>query len=245
MNENKLIEICVDSIESAIIATKARANRLEVCRNINQGGTTPNLGLVKTIIKNCNILVNVLIRPRAGNFVYSMLEKEEILADIKDFTQLGVNAIVVGCLTTNNKIDIEFLQQIIKVANGIKITFHRAFDLCQNPFTALQTLIDFKINTVLTSGQKQTAIEGHQLIKKLLEKANGKINILAGSGIRHHNIKNLYNLTHINQIHATAFTKVKIGKSNNNCTMGKNDDNAYVNRTDFDKVKQLVDNFRS
>jgi len=241
----KKVEICVDSIESAIVAAKAGADRIELCRNILQGGTTPNLGLLKMIKREIDIPVHVLIRPRAGDFVYSEFEKQEILIDIADFIEAGVNGIVTGCLKLDGTIDIAFLKRIKEASQKVPLTFHRAFDVCLDPFESLQVLVDNEIEYLLTSGAKETALKGAELIKELISVAEGKITIIAASGVREHNVRKLFEITRVDEIHATAFAKVYSGyQVTPDCKMGKDDQLCYIHRTDFQKVKNLIDEFK-
>ena len=163
------LEICVDSVESAINAQKGGATRLELCSNLIIGGTTPTKSLFEEVRKNVNIPINVLIRPRFGDFLYSKYEIEIIKNEIRMFREMGADGIVVGILTKEGEIDLENMKSFISEAQNIPVTFHRAFDMCKNPIKAFKEIKNLGIDILLTSGQKKTALEGKELIKELVK----------------------------------------------------------------------------
>lgn len=179
----RLLEICVDSVESAIIAERAGADRLEVCANLVIGGTTPGVSQFRQIRQACGIPLHVLIRPRFGDFLYTDAEFTSIEEDISLFRKLGADGVVVGCLLPDGNLDVERLKRLRQHANGMHLTLHRAFDLCQDPYRALEEAVAFGADTILTSGQQDTCIKGKELLQKLIKKADGRIEILVGSGV--------------------------------------------------------------
>ena len=181
--KNYILECCVDSVESAINAKSGGASRIELCSNLIIGGTTPDIALVGEIRKHTDIRIHALIRPRFGDFCYSKYEMEIMKSQIRALKEAGVEGVVIGVLDENGNLDISKMQELLQEASGLSVTLHRAFDMCREPFQALDEAIQLGINTILTSGQKQSAWEGRELLKELIEKADGRIDIMAGAGI--------------------------------------------------------------
>ena len=199
-----ILEACVDSYQSAVNAFNGGANRLELCSNLIIGGTTPSLELFKKIKNNLDIKINVLIRPRFGDFLYSDDEFEIIKNEIEQFKNLGANGIVFGALNSNGTLDIKKMKEALKIAENMDFTLHRAFDVCKEPFTVLNQCIDLKINTILTSGQEDNCVLGKNLLKELVKKANGKIDILVGAGVSSNNIEKIANFTNAKSFHLSG-----------------------------------------
>ncbi len=185
------LEACVSSFDSVQEAVAGGANRLELCTHLSCGGLTPSMGLIEKSIKFCDIPIHVLIRPRAGDFVYTNAEQEVIAQDIDVLKKTGVAGVVCGFLSSDGNIDVELLQKMVKLASPMSFTFHRAFDLCYKPLLALEEIIDAGCDRLLTSGQKQTAIEGKSMIAKLIQQAAERIIIMPGGGINKENIEEL------------------------------------------------------
>ncbi len=201
-----IIEICANSFESAQAAQNAGANRIELCTELSVGGLTPSHGLLEKVVSELNIPTHVLIRPRSGNFTYSKEECDVMLRDIAFCKKMGCAGIVSGVLTSENKIDIEKTKQLIVASEGMEFTFHRAFDWVENPLKELQILIDLKVNRLLSSGQKPTAIAGISLLKELQKVANDQLEIMPGGGI---NLENALKFKEANfkSIHFSATNK--------------------------------------
>ena len=198
-----LLEICIDSVESAIKAEKAGADRLELCENLLQGGVTPSAGKILRVIQAVTIPVRVLIRPRAGNFLYSQDELAVIADDIKFCATTDCEGIVVGALTADYEIEEELLNHWKSLAGHKELVFHRAFDLTKNPHGACQKLINAGFDTILTSGQQNTAEEGLAVLKALQREYGSEIT-LAGSGVRASNISKIQENTGISHFHSSA-----------------------------------------
>lgn len=181
--KNYILECCVDSVESAINAKSGGASRIELCSNLIIGGTTPDIALVGEIRKHTDIRIHALIRPRFGDFCYSKYEMEIMKSQIRALKEAGVEGVVIGVLDEDGNLDIPKMQELLQEADGLSVTLHRAFDMCRDPFQALDEAIQLGINTILTSGQKQSAWEGRELLNELIEKADGRIDIMAGAGI--------------------------------------------------------------
>lgn len=177
------LECCVDSVESAIAATQGGASRLELCADLPLGGTTPGINLYRQVKKHCPLPVHVLVRPRFGDFCYSPHELDIIEADVRMFAQEGANSVVLGVLSPNGHLDIAAMRRLILAAQTTKITLHRAFDMCADPLAALEECIELGISAILTSGQKNSAVEGASQIAALHRAAANRLEIIAGAGV--------------------------------------------------------------
>ena len=197
------VEICCNSILSARNAKAGGANRIELCQALGEGGTTPSAAAIEYCVKELNLQTRVLIRPRGGNFVYDNDEMRVILRDIELAKRLGAHAVVVGFLTAEGDIDTENTRRAVEAADGMGITFHRAFDECRNPKEALEQIIDCGCHKLLTSGCKATAWEGREMLKKLLSQASRRIGIIGASGIRVDNVHQLVLETGLYEVHAS------------------------------------------
>jgi len=197
------IEICAGNIESVLAADIGGADRVELCENLSEGGTTPSYGSIVLSKEKCGLDVFVIIRPRGGDFVYSEIEFEVMLQDVQTAVEIGADGIVIGCLKPDGTIDIEKCARLMEVAKGLPVTFHRAFDVTQDPFESLETIKSLGVNRILTSGQKNKAEEGVELIKKLQENAGTKLRIMPGSGINESNIQRIAISTGVNSFHAS------------------------------------------
>ena len=181
--EKYILECCVDSVESAIHAAKGGASRLELCANLIIGGTTPDVALVKEIRKYSDIRIHALIRPRFGDFCYTEHEMEIMKSQICALKEAGVEGVVIGVLDVDGNLDISKMKELMQEARGLSVTLHRAFDMCKDPFQALEEVISLGVHTILTSGQKASAWEGRELLCQLIKQADGRIDIMAGAGI--------------------------------------------------------------
>lgn len=202
--KNITLEICVDSLESAIIAEKGGANRVELCSDLAEGGITPSYGLIKAVRDNLSIDLSVMIRPRGGDFCYSKEEFQVMKEDIILAKQLKADCLAFGILLPTGDVDISRSLELIDLAKPLQVTFHRAFDFARNPFKALEDIISIRANRILTSGQRATVDEGYTLIKDLIIKANKRISIMAGSGVNSQNKDRLVNLCGVRELHLTA-----------------------------------------
>ncbi|XP_066598538.1 copper homeostasis protein cutC homolog [Prorops nasuta] len=229
------LEVCVDSIESARNAIEGGASRLEVCSALSEGGLTPTLGLIKmikTIARGKPIYA--MIRARGGNFIYSAEEVDVMLYDLKYLKDLGVDGFVFGALTQDYQVDTCICQQIVKAANPLPVTFHRAFDMVSDPFKSLELIINLSFKRILTSGQKQSAHEGMDLIASLVKKFGDRIIIMPGAGVTHENISKIIDFTGAREIHASAKTrKILISDSTNQINTGYTEDTNFVTCTNL------------
>lgn len=181
--ERCILEACVDSVESAVAAKRGGAGRLELCANLIIGGTTPSLALFDAVREAVDIPVNVLIRPRFGDFLYTDSEYEVMCRDIKEFAQRGANAVVIGALRPDGTLDREKMAGMAAASCGLRITMHRAFDVCRDPAQTLEEAVSLGVDTILTSGQQANAWEGRACIGRVLEQAGDRADILIGGGV--------------------------------------------------------------
>lgn len=203
------IEVCANSLQSALNAQKGGADRVELCANLYEGGTTPSMGEIKLARKLLQIDLNILIRPRGGDFLYSKNEIEIIKYDVLNCKNLGVDGVVIGFLKPDGNIDIELTKEIKELARPMSVTFHRAFDMCTNPEEALEELIEIGIDRILTSGLENKAIDGVVLLNKLIKQAGERIIIMPGSGIRASNISTIIKKTGATEYHVSERQSIK------------------------------------
>ena len=201
---NYKIEICVDNIESAIEAQNAGADRIELCSNLIEGGTTPGFGTIVSARSNITIGLHVIIRPRGGDFLYSGLEYDIMRRDIESCGECGADGIVLGILLPDGSIDIERTAKLTELAGPMSVTFHRAYDMCNDPFKGLEDVISTGIDRLLTSGQKNKAEEGADLINQLIKQAGKRVIIMPGSGINSSNIAHIALTTGAEEFHLTG-----------------------------------------
>ena len=206
-----VIEVCVDSVESAIASQEGGADRVELCDNLFEGGTTPSAGSIVMARERLHIKLHVIIRPRGGDFLYSDLEFEIMKRDIETAKTLGVDGVVIGLLTSDGSVDVDRTRQLVELARPMSVTFHRAFDVARDPFDALKTLIELKVDRILTSGQEASVVEGAELIADLVAKAGDCVIIMPGAGFTERNVSRIVAQTGVREIHVTGFASVESG----------------------------------
>lgn len=209
MKNKILVEVCVDSVESAIAAQQGGADRVELCDNLMEGGTTPSYASIELARKYLNIGLQVIIRPRGGDFLYTDLEFEIMKRDIEIAKQLGVDGVVFGILDENGEVDEERNRELINLAKPLSITFHRAFDVTKDARKSLKTLIKLEVNRVLTSGQEATAFEGLENITEFVQLAGDKIIVMGCGNLSERNVKRFVEKTKVREVHLTGFAKVE------------------------------------
>ena len=197
-----IYEVCVGNYIEAIDGEKRGANRIELCDNLMQDGTTPSYGTIKLAVKNVSIPVMVIIRPRGGNFEYSSDEVEIMKEDIKVCKALGVYGVVIGALK-GNEIDVDTVQALLKECDGLSVTFHMAFDEIEDKYKAIDKLIELGVDRILTKGGKANAIEGKDELRKLSEYADGRIIIMPGKSVTTENREYILEYTNTSEIHGT------------------------------------------
>ncbi len=203
-----LKEACVGSFEASKKAVLCGADRLELCENLLEGGTTPSYGTIAAVQKHLDVPVQVMIRPRGGNFVYTSEEVDIMKSDIEICKRLGVYGVVFGVLTEEGALDYETLKELVSCSKPMQVTFHMAFDVLSNPDEALEALIDLGFDRVLTKGCQTNALEGVHVLRSLVNRAKGRIKILAGGGVTHENFMALVKQTGVSEVHGTKIVSI-------------------------------------
>ncbi|KAM8852030.1 copper homeostasis protein cutC homolog [Synchiropus picturatus] len=204
MSDGFLMEVCVDSVESAVNAERGGAGRLELCSSLSEGGLTPSLGLLQIVKRYVKIPVYVMIRPRGGDFLYSDQEVEVMKKDLELMKAHGADGLVLGALTEDGRVDAELCMDFLAAARPLPVTFHRAFDMVHDASLALETLISLGFQRVLTSGCDSSALEGLPVIKKLVEQAKGRIAVMPGGGITERNLQRILEGSGAEEFHCSA-----------------------------------------
>ena len=198
------LEICSNSSFSALQAQLGGASRVELCQNLENGGTTPSCGQIRRTRELLHIGVHVLIRPRGGDFVYNAEEFEEIKADIQFCKEIGCDGVVIGILHKDGTVDEERCAELVALAQPMTTVFHRAFDRCKDPLASLESIIALGFDRILTSGLALTAAAGINLLSELVSKAAGRIEIMPGAGVHAENIVEILQATGAKSIHSSA-----------------------------------------
>jgi copper homeostasis protein len=205
------LEVCIDSVQSAIEAARGGASRVELCDSLLIGGTTPSAGCIALVRRSIDIDLHVLIRPRGGDFCYTESELGVMSHDIRLAQELGADGVAFGILSPYGEVDKTAMRKLMDVARPLKVTFHRAFDVCRDPFQALEDLIDLGVDYLLTSGQQPSVEQGAGLIAELVERAAGRITVMPGGGISEQNIASLVRITGARELHSSAREATRSG----------------------------------
>ncbi len=206
-----IIEVCVDSVESAVAAEKGGAQRVELCCALLEGGLTPSAGAIALARKQLGIGLNVIIRPRGGDFLYTDSEHEIMLQDVDSAKALGADGVVIGVLTASGEVDAARTRELAERARPMSVTFHRAFDMTRDPRAALESLIALGIDRVLTSGQEESAMEGLDLLRELVARAGDRIVVMVCGNLTERNIEKVARETKAKELHITGFVDVESG----------------------------------
>lgn len=236
-----LFEICSNSFESAKNAQTAGADRIELCANLEAGGTTPSYASIKLCRENLDIPINVLIRPRSGDFLYNEFEFQEIIMDVKKCKELGINGIVCGFLNSNGTVDIDKTKKIIELSYPLSFTFHRAFDVSRDPYESLENIISCGATRILTSGTSPRAIDATEILSKLVEQAGERIIIMPGSGINENNIVELHSKVKAKEYHFSGTVREDSQMTymrNNIISTEEMDYSKYV--SNIDRIKNII-----
>lgn len=237
-------EVVVYNIESAFKAQEGGADRIELCDNPGEGGTTPSLGVVEVVRKNVSLDVYVMLRPRGGDFCYSSYEFHAMKRDLLQFQKLSVDGFVFGILHPDGTIDRKRCKELIDKARPLHATCHRAFDMTRDPFEALEDCIEVGFKRILTSGQMPKAGEGVDLIRRLVEKAGDRISIMAGSGVNEDTVQGIVKKSGVKEIHFSATASRNSAMTFQNlkiATMGSDTSGEFLLRTvDPDRVRRII-----
>lgn len=239
---NYQLEICCFNIQSALVAQFAGADRIELCADPGDGGTTPSLGVIKTAREKLHIKLYPIIRPRGGDFLFDTEDFEVMKNDVVLCKQIGCDGIVIGLLNDDGTIDKKRTSKLVELAYPLGVTFHRAFDWAINPQEALEDIIDCGCERILTSGQQPTAIEGALLINELIQQADNRIIIMPGSGIRASNIIDVAQKTNAEEFHTSAriFQHSKMQFINQNMK-----ENTSTVMADQKEIEQIIHSLKN
>ena len=238
-----LLEICAGSVTSCLAAQDGGAGRVEFCDNLLEGGTTPSYGAIASARAKLTIQLNVIIRPRGGDFLYSDIEFDVMERDVVACKKLGVDGMVIGLLTADGDIDVPRTQRLVELAAPMPVTFHRAFDVARDPSKALEDIIDAGCNRLLTSGQEASAPEGAALIAELRQAAGKRLVVMPGAGVRLNNIARLVSETGCVEYHTSGRMPIANGMRYRNERVkmgGPGQDEYAILETSADLVKQII-----
>jgi copper homeostasis protein len=240
-----IVEVVCYSLESALAAQDAGANRIELCGGFPEGGTTPSFALIELVQRKLQIPVHVMIRPRGGDFLYSDTEFEVMMRDVEICKNLQVAGVVFGLLNPDGSLDISHCVDLIKHASPLNATLHRAFDRTPDPFMSLEDAVFCGFSRILTSGLEKTAIDGSELLKKLIEKAANRIVIMPGCGITDENILSLHNELHACEYHLSGKklvpTKMLYNNVKINFNLNADEPSEYTVHTDVERIRRVVE----
>jgi copper homeostasis protein len=203
------LEVCVDSVESAVAAAKGGAERVELCSALSEGGITPSSGLIGAVRQAVGIQVFVIVRPRGGDFVYSEAELQVMRRDISAAKAQGVDGVVLGVLRKDLTVDRQRTRELVELGRPMRVTFHRAFDLCKDPAGALEDVIACGVDRLLTAGGPADAMKGLHTIANLQHQGGDRIRIMAGGGVRIGNVRSIALRTGVREVHSSLCTTVK------------------------------------
>lgn len=234
-----LIEIATSDFETTRSAVQGGADRIELCANLAEGGTTPSLGMIRQCRESFSVSLYPIIRPRGGDFLYTEEEFTIMLEDVQRCRELGCDGVVIGLLQADGDPDYERTAKLINAAYPLGVTFHRAFDRCREPLAALEKLIDLGCERILTSGQQPAAPAGVELIARLQEAAGGRIIIMPGSGVRKENIRELAVRTGCNEFHSSLRGKKRGGMEYIHPAFAASEESYVNNAIDPAEVRAL------
>lgn len=238
------LEVCASSIQSAIEGQKGGAVRVELCNNLSEGGTTPSLSQIEKIGQWIDIQLNVLIRPREGDFFYSELEFDIMKHDIHLCGKAKCDGVVFGILNPDGTVDIKRNKELVEIARqyGMSVTFHRAFDRCSDIFKSLEDVISLGCDRILTSGGRKSAIEGKEIINRLINISGDRIIIMPGGGITEDNISELVKATELKEFHGSFRSRHRGGMEYISPVFNDINEEYSILQTDYNKVKKAIEN---
>ena len=239
-----LIELCVEGIDGFLAAQEAGADRVELCASLMEGGLTPSLATIRAAVKAAKIPVHVIIRPRGGDFLYSQAEFDSMVEDVKALREEGVAGVVIGCLTPDGRIDEARTKALVEAARPMSVTCHRAFDMTADAHAALEALVRCGVDRVLTSGQRDKAVDGIAILKSAVEQAAGRIVIMGCGALDTGNIRKVRDETGLAEMHFAALKTVPSGMAFRNPHVGmggtEKDREYELTLTDKDAVRATI-----
>lgn len=243
-NRRVTIEVCVENTDGLVVAQRAGADRVELCASLLEGGLTPSWGMVEEAKRLATIPFHVIVRPRGGDFLYSDVEFGAMLSDARALKRLGANGIVVGCLTPDGKIDETRMRALVEAARPLSVTCHRAFDMTRDIVAAVEALVRSGVNRVLTSGQRDTALEGLETIRATVKAAHGRLGVIACGGLDAANVCRVWDTTGAPELHFAALRTEPSGMRYRNPEVGMGGmalEREYTNMvTDLDAVRTII-----
>lgn len=243
MKTKYILEICTSTYAAALAASRAGADRVELCSGLGEGGLTPSAGMIREVIKLPHVRKNILIRPRGGDFLYSSEEINIMKEDVLTARDCGAHGVVLGALRADGHVDMDAMNTLMEAAEGMEVTFHRAFDMCCNPEQALEDIIKLGCRRILTSGQAPKAAMATRRLRDLVEQAAGRIIVMPGCGVNEENARKILEETGATEIHASASSihGSKMNYRNPNVCMGKDGTDEFsICESDERKISNIL-----
>ena len=247
-NPHVLVEVCVESVAGAYAAVVGGAERLELCASLAEGGLTPSAGLCQAVCAAVQVPVFAMVRPRAGDFLYDGTEVDVMARDIEALRDAGAAGIVTGALTADGDVDRRRMTEFVDLADGLPVTFHRAFDVCRDAAAAIEELCALGVSRLLSSGQKASAPEGKHRLREAVELAAGRLSVMAGAGVREDNVVRLVEFTGVREVHLSAAgrRKSRMAFRREEVSMGSASmDEHHVRTTEEAAVARVVSALRN
>jgi len=241
-NPPVLVEVCVESVAGAYAAVVGGADRIELCAHLDAGGLTPSAGLCEAVCAAVNVPVVAMVRPRAGDFLYEGGEVDVMVRDIEALRAAGAAGVVTGALTADGDVDRRRVAEFVDVADGLPVTFHRAFDVCRDAAAAVEDLAAAGVTRLLSSGQKASAPEGKHRLREVVELAAGRLQVIAGAGVRADNVVRLVEFTGVSEVHLSAAgqRKSRMAFRREEVHMGRPGEDEHLLRTTEDAAVARV-----
>ena len=235
------LEVIGFDLASCLIAETHGANRIELCANPHEGGTTPSYGMIRVARQNTSIQLFPIIRPRGGDFLFSGLEFQTMITDIQQCEQLGSDGVVIGMLTEDGNVDIDRCADLIQHAGAMQVTFHRAFDRVKDPMQSLEEIIDLGCTRILTSGLRPNVDLGREMLRQLVAAADDRITIMPGSGVRSNNVVELATFTGASAFHSSARSSHPTTMKYINSSMDEDLASVSIDAEEVSELRRLLD----
>ena len=235
------LEVIGFDLASCLIAETHGANRIELCANPHEGGTTPSYGMIRVARQNTSIQLFPIIRPRGGDFLFSRLDFQSMITDIQQCEQLGCDGVVIGMLTEDGNVDIDRCADLIQHAGAMQVTFHRAFDRVKDPMQSLEEIIDLGCTRILTSGLRPNVDLGREMLRQLVAAADDRITIMPGSGVRSNNVVELATFTGASAFHSSARSSHPTTMKYINSSMDEDLASVSIDAEEVSELRRLLD----